>query len=135
MRKYLNLFILIGITFLIVKCNKKKDQETILEGTTTILVDETLTPIVEDQVQIFESIYKAKIKIEPKSESEVIQAFVNGSSEIAILSRKLTIEENKIFQSKKLVPKVAPFAKDGIALISNISNKDTLIALNDVIDF
>ncbi len=135
MRKYLNLFILIGITFLIVKCNKKKDQETILEGTTTILVDETLTPIVEDQVQIFESIYKAKIKIEPKSESEVIQALVNGSSGIAILSRKLTIEENKIFANKKIVPKVTPFAKDGIALISNISNKDTLVALNDIVDF
>ncbi len=135
MRKYGNLFVLIVITFLIIKCNKKKETETILEGTTTILVDETLTPIVEDQVQIFESVYKAKIKIESKSESEVIQAFVKGNSGIAILSRKLTDTEKKIFQSKKLIPKIAPFAKDAIAFISNKNNKDTLIALNDVIDF
>ena len=135
MRKYLNLFILIGITFLIIKCNKKKETETILEGNTTLLVDETLTPIIEDQVQIFESVYNAKLKIVPKSESEVIQAFVNGTSGIAILSRKLTEKENKIFENKKLFPKVTPFAKDAIALITNKSNKDTLIALNNIIDF
>jgi phosphate transport system substrate-binding protein len=135
MRKYLNLFVLIAITFIIVKCNKKKEPETLLEGNTTVLVDETLTPIVEDQVQIFESVYKAKIKLESKSESEVIQAFVNAGSGIAILSRKLTDEENKVFANKKIVPKTTPFAKDAIALISNKSNKDTLIALNDIVDF
>jgi len=34
-----------------------------------------------------------------------------------------------------LIPRVTPFAKDGIALIANKSNKDTLIALSDVVDF
>ena len=127
------------LVFLIVSCNKKEgskeQKETILEGTTTVLVDETLTPIVEDQVQIFESKYNAKVNIDSKSEGEVVQSLINNSSQVAILARTLTKKELSFFDSKKLIPKITPFAKDAIALIANKSNKDTLIALNDVVDF
>ena len=120
-----------------ITCNKSKSasNETILEGTTTVLVDESLTPIVEDQVQVFESNYKAKIKVQSKSEAEVIQALVLDSSSIAFLARKLNAQELKIFSQKKLVPRITPFAKDAIALISNKTNNDTLVELNDIIAF
>ncbi|PWA06409.1 PstS family phosphate ABC transporter substrate-binding protein [Flavobacterium psychrotolerans] len=125
------------LSFLILSCNNsgnsKPKSETILEGSTTILVDETLKPIVEDQIQVFESLYKAKISIDAKSEAEVIQSLVKDSSRIAILPRKLTIEEMKIFEAKNIVPKTTPFAKDAIALIANKNNNDTLIALKDII--
>jgi phosphate transport system substrate-binding protein len=65
------------------------------EGSTTFLVDETLTPIIESQIQIFEDRYTAKILIQPKSESEVIQALVKDSARIAILSRSLTKERTQ----------------------------------------
>jgi len=136
MRKYTKIFCFIAFLFLAFTCkNADAKRETILEGETTVIADETLAPIVDDQVQVFESLYNAKINIEPKSEAEAIQSLVNDSSRIAVLARKLTGDEIKVFQKRKLVPKVTPFAKDAIALITNRNNKDTLIALQEVIDF
>jgi len=134
-RKY-KVLAIVSFLFLFVACDKKEQKkETILKGSTTILVDETLTPIVEDQVEVFESKYDATIKLKSNSEAETINSLFNEKSSIAILSRKLTNEELKIFEQKKVTPKITEFATDAIAFISNKSNKDTLIALQDVINF
>lgn len=139
MIKYFKIVSIIFFSVLFTMCAKKgeskPENDTMLEGTTTILVDETLKPIIEDQVQIFESRYNAKITIVAKSEAEVIQSLVNDTSRIAILSRTLSNEELKFFEKKKITPKIRVFAKDAIALITNKNTKDTLIALQDVIDF
>ena len=139
MHKINKFLILVFVVILFVTCkqNEKKNlnKESILKGSATILVDETLTPIMEDQVAVFESYYSAKIKIVSKSESEVILSLFKEKSGIAILSRNLTIEENKIFEQKKITPKITKFATDAIALISNKSNNDTLIELKNVIEF
>jgi phosphate transport system substrate-binding protein len=139
MFKYSKFFILFLVVALFVMCNKKeqtkKSNETILKGTATIFVDETLTPILEDQVAVFESSYDAKIKIVSLSESELITSLFKDKSGIAVLTRNLTVNENKVFQQKKITPKITKFAQDAIAFISNKSNNDTLIALKDVIEF
>ena len=90
---------------------------------------------MEDQVAVFESSYDAKIKLVPKSESEMVLSLFNTKSGIAVLTRDLTVEENKIFAQKKITPKITKFATDAIAFISNKSNKDTLIDLKQVIEF
>jgi len=138
MRKYSHILVFVFFTVLVINCKRndvKQEKETFLEGETTILVDETLKPIIEDQVQIFESKYPAKINIIAKSEAEIIQSFVKDSSRLAVLTRTLTKKELHFFESKKLFPKITPFAKDAIALISNANNKDTLITLKEVLDF
>jgi phosphate transport system substrate-binding protein len=133
------IYILVFVSVLFVMCNQKgktnEDAESILKGSATIFVDETLTPIVEDQVAVFESKYDAKIEIVSKSESELIVSLFKEKSGIAILSRNLTLNENKIFEQKKITPKITKFATDAIAFISNKSNKDTLIELKSVIEF
>ena len=139
MNKINKVFVLFFIGFLFVTCNQKEkkntSKESILRGSATILVDETLTPIIEDQVAVFESNYDAKINIVSKSESEIVISLFKEKSGIAILSRNLTIEENKVFEQKKITPKITKFAKDAIAFISNKSNKDTLVELKSVIEF
>ena len=116
--------------------NQKSNNETILKGSTSILVDETLLPIIADQVEVFESLYAgSKIKIIAKSEAESVLALAKDTSKIAILSRKLNPEEEKVFESKKITPRTTVFAIDAIAFISNKRNKDTLVALQDVVDF
>ncbi|MDD5149646.1 MAG: substrate-binding domain-containing protein [Flavobacterium sp.] len=139
MFKINKVFILFFIGFLFVMCNQKdkKDvnKESILKGSATILVDETLAPIMEDQVAVFESKYDAKIKIVSKSESEIINSLFAEKSGIAVLTRNLTPEENKIFSQKKITPKITKFATDAVVFISNKSNKDTLIELKGVIEF
>ena len=139
MFKHNKLVLLLFLCICLVTCNKsdqsKNSKETILKGVATIFVDETLTPIVEDQVAIFESKYNAKIEIISKSEAEVLNSLLREKSSIAILTRNLTPIENKIFEQKKITPKITKFATDAIAFISNKSNKDTLIELMNVIDY
>jgi len=133
------LFIVGFVCLCFVMCNKSdksnNNKESILKGSTSIFVDETLVPIVEDQVAIFESKYDAKIKIVPKSEAEIIVALFKEKSGIAILTRNLTVNENKIFVEKKITPKITKFATDAIAFISSKSNKDTIVELETVIAF
>ena len=134
MRKYFNIIVYVFLIFLVITCKKSDSKETMLEGKTTMFVDETLKPILEDQVQIFESQYHAKITIKAKSEAEVIQALTKEGSGIAILSRTLNKQEVSYFNKKKIFPKITPFAKDAIALIVNKNTKDTLITLEQITD-
>lgn len=138
MRK-ISTFIIVFVCFLFVTCNKKEQKnssdESILKGSATVLVDETLKPIIEDQVAVFESKYDAKIKIVSKSESEVVLSLLKEKSVIAVLTRNLTVDENKIFLQKKITPKITKFATDAIAFISNKTNKDTLVSLKAVVEF
>ncbi len=139
MFKNSKIYILVLVSILFIMCNQKgetqKSNESILKGTATVFVDETLTPIIEDQVAVFESNYDAKIKIVSMSESELVVSLFKNKSGIAVLTRNLTVNENKIFEQKKITPKITKFATDAIAFISNKSNNDTLIALNSVIEF
>lgn len=117
------------------KCGKKEEKESILTGNATIWADETLSPVIEDQIMVFESEYDAKIKLISRSEAEVINALMADTATIAILSRQLTAQELKAFNSKEMYPRVTKFATDGIALICNSKSNDTLIALDDVLNF
>jgi phosphate transport system substrate-binding protein len=139
MYKFSKVILVAVVSFLLVMCKQNEEsqnnKETILKGSTTIYVDETLTPIVEDQVLVFENKYEAKIKIVSKSETETINSLLKEKSAIAILTRNLTVVENQIFEQKKITPKITKFAIDAVAFISNKSTKDTLIALKDVVEF
>ena len=140
MLKYSRVFSLLAFVFLFAMCNQKSKnesaKETILKGAIDITVDETVKPIVDDQVAVFEgTYYDAKITVKPKSEAEVINDLLNQKAKVAITTRNLTKEELERFEKSKINPRVTPFATDAIALISNKSNNDTLIALETVINF
>ncbi|PJJ10738.1 phosphate ABC transporter substrate-binding protein (PhoT family) [Flavobacterium sp. 1] len=134
-------FYLIFGSFIFFFFNCKKDEnnvlndETILKGKATIYVDETVTPIVEDEVMVFEGSYDAKFTLISESESEVLNSLFNKKASIVVLARNLSKKELNLFEQRKIVPKITKFAIDGIAFVSNKSSNDTLIALKDVIGF
>ncbi|MEO8240611.1 MAG: substrate-binding domain-containing protein [Flavobacterium sp.] len=140
MFKYSKFFGLVTVVLLFAMCNQKSqndsEKETILKGSLEITVDETVKPIVEDQVAVFlGTYYDAKISIKPKSEAELINDLLNQKAKVVITTRDLTKDEKDKFVKNKINPRVTPFATDAIAFISNKSNNDTLIALKTVIDF
>lgn len=140
MLKYSRVAGLVVFVFLFAMCNQKSknkaDKETILKGSMDVTVDETIKPIVEDQVAVFEgTYYDAKISIKAKSEAELINDLLNQKAKVVVVARNLTKEEKERFEKSKINPRVTPFATDAIAFISNKSNNDTLIALKTVLDF
>lgn len=125
-------------------CKKDKStqedspKETMLSGETSVFVDESLFPIVEDQVNVFESTYQnAKINIASGPESEIINAFLSGkdTTRLAILTRTLTADEEAMFKQKSITPKINRFAIDAIALIANYKQSKTTIELDDVLAY
>lgn len=128
----------LSLGLLVYACNnssKDKSGQTILKGKAEVYTDESLLPIVEDQVAVFESSYPAKITLVAKSEAEVVNALMSGRSKIAVLSRDLTEAEIAHFTEKKIIPRRTKFATDAIIFINNKGNNDSLISLADVIRF
>lgn len=133
--------ILIGFALLtllfVFSCKNKNNEnpDTILEGKATVYVDESILPIIEDEQAVFETEYTAKLKLVSQSENEIVNALLNDTAKIAVLTRVLSDRELKAFEAKKITPKMTPFAKDAIAFIRNKTSNDSLIALQDIIDF
>ena len=128
-------FVLLTLLF-VFSCQKKNEAiDTITEGKATIYVDESILPIIEDEVAVFEAEYNAKLYLVSKSENEIINDLFNDTARIIILTRTLSARELKAFQSKKINPKTRSFATDAVAFIKSKTTNDTLIALQDVIDF
>lgn len=141
MKKYLKYCLVLPIVIFgfIFSCTKKDPNapksDTIVEGKTSILIDETLLPIIEDQLAVFENNYNSKITLLPQSEKESVLALTNGKADIVVLSRELNKEEQALFKQKKIVPRSTPFAIDALAFIKNKKSNDTLIDLKEIIDF
>ncbi|MGO4771679.1 PstS family phosphate ABC transporter substrate-binding protein [Flavobacterium sp. W22_SRS_FK3] len=140
MLKYVKILGLIVFIFLFAMCNQKSkkdsEKETILKGSVTITVDETVKPIVDDQIAVFEgTYYGARVTVNAKSEAELFNDLLNKKTKVVISARDLTQEEKNKFEKLKINPRVTPFATDAIAFISNKDSNDTLIELKTVIDF
>ena len=129
------LIALLSASSFFISCKDKssKDPQTITSGNISIVVDETLAPIIQDQLAIFESTYSdASIELIERPEKLAINHLLSDSSKVAVLSRKLTPEEEKFFESKKIVPRTTRFAIDGIAVITNKSNPRSEIHIEEL---
>lgn len=77
-----------------VSCKTKKPQpaDTGTAGTIHISVDEAFKPIIEEQIQVFESAYpKAKIIAHYKPEAECWQDLLNDSTRMVIVTKNSQI--------------------------------------------
>ena len=109
-----------------------ENQETILTGEIDLYVDQTLQSLVEGQIEVFESQYNAKIHLTAKSESEIVNDLLSGKTNMAVLTRRLTKEEENYFTNKKIIPRVSHFASDAVVFIRNKKSNDTLLDLDEV---
>jgi len=119
-----------------VSCKTKKPQpaDTGTTGTIHISVDEAFKPIIEEQIQVFESAYpKAKIIAHYKPEAECWQDLLNDSTRMVIVTKKLTNNEARYyFDSLGLYPKSELLARDAVALVVNRNAADSVFTKEDV---
>lgn len=112
---------------------KEVAEENLIIGSNTIWVDNTIQPIIEDELAVFHSIYdRAHITQVNKTENELLNAFAKDSAKILVMARKLTAAEEASITKAGLVAQVTPFATDAIALITNKKAADTVMNLEEV---
>jgi len=141
MPKYLKIiffsFVLVFAIVFVNSCKDKKAMEeaALKESKATFLVDETVMPFMEDQVSVYESQKPAKITLVPKAETEILSQIEKGEDGLLVMSRVLNEGEQRAFTNKKIVPKITQIAIDGIALIVNKKATDSVVDLQNIIDF
>jgi phosphate transport system substrate-binding protein len=126
-----------SVSFIAVSCDATviKELSTPTSGTETIICDETFKPIIEDEKNVFESLYQnATIQAQYKNENDAIDCLLKDSTHLAIVTRRLSNEEKGYFESKQLFPKEVLIAYDAIAIIVHPSNNDTMLTLNQLKD-
>ena len=115
--------------------NKAKDKhtDTATSGVIQISADESFRDIVQQEIDVFESIYvQAGIMPIYASEVDAINLLLKDSVRLAVASRQLTEAEKEGLAQKKLFPKEIKIATDGIALIVNKQNADSMISIPDL---
>ena len=129
----------IVLVFLVfISCKGKKTNsipESRTSGKTTLLVDESFSRVLDDQIEVFIDDYpNAKVTTILGNEAKILPRFLNGEQRMIILSRMLKPSEERYYKQKQIPIFTDRFAIDGIALITNNENIDTLITAKEVFD-
>jgi phosphate transport system substrate-binding protein len=112
----------------------KIPRETPTSGTIQISVDESFRPVIDSQIQVFESSFP-DVKIVPhyKPEADCFRDLSTDSTRMIIVTRGLSREEEKFYiDSFHLTPTVGILAYDAIAVIVNNTSKDSIFEMKDI---
>ncbi|GAA6530221.1 MAG: substrate-binding domain-containing protein [Prevotella sp.] len=136
-KRFANVLLLLGLLMVIASCgpHKRKDgrTDTYSSGVISIASDESFSPIVEEEREVFESIYpKAKIKPIYTDETDAVNELMKGKIYLVITSRDFSKKEYANLRSRKFMPQAIKLAYDGLALIVNRENTDTCLTVNQV---
>ncbi len=135
--KFLSLAVIIAFAF--TKCdnanpNAQHYSDSPSEGTIHISVDESFKPIIDSQIQVFESQYpKAKIIAEYKPEAECIKDLQKDSTRLIIITREPN--ENEIQYVKDKIGVQLNWNKvayDAMTIVVNKQSKDSLFSMADL---
>lgn len=121
---------------LLIACNRNENKvkmrtDTLSSGVARIVVDEGLAPIIQQQVDVFEGTYpNATIIPVYTSDREAYRLFNEDSIRLIIGTRELTASEKQAVADRKQKLRSQRLAVDGIALIVNKNNTDTMISVD-----
>jgi phosphate transport system substrate-binding protein len=127
----------LAATALLASCGQSskpgEERDTPTSGTIRISVDETYRPLMEAEIKVFESLYKkAHIIAEYKPEADCFKDLLADSSRLIFVTRDFSEEEKAYIKEKKITPQSMLLAWDGVALITNHSNPDTILTMDQV---
>lgn len=131
-----SIWLTVMVTLAVVSACRSKSGEgptdTYSSGVIAIAADESFEPIVQEEIDVFESLYPLT-GIVPRytTEVEVINLLLKDSVRLAIATRTLTEEEMNSFHSRKFYPREIKLATDGLTLIVNRANQDSLMTVRD----
>ena len=118
------------ILLLLSACDRRKITRTDTEtsGFALIAADECFAPIIKEELDVFTGLNpEAKIQPVYVGEKAAFDLITTDSIRLIIAARELTDNEKAQIEAKKLVVRSQKIARDGIALIINKVNTDSLI--------
>lgn len=128
-------FLLLGAS-IISGCGNESTtpMETITSGHINVSVDESFKPVIDSQVQVYESLFPdAHVNVLYKPEAECLKDLNNDSIRMVIVTRGLTRDEEQVLHNKlSYTPTYGLLAYDAIAVITNRSSKDSLFTMQDI---
>lgn len=132
-----SIFILtVAFLFSATSCLKKTNErftDTVTSGVISIAVDQSFEPVIQQEINVFESIYTLSgIVPQYVSETEAVNLILKDSVRLAISTRPFTQEEVNSLNERKFFPKSMRIAYDAIAIIVNKNNTDTLISIDQL---
>lgn len=114
--------------------NEKSVIENLRSGTIHISADESFKPVIDSQIQVFESSYpEAKVIVHYKPEAECLKDFAVDSIRMIIATRGYTKnEEQFMLDSLNTLPSKMTAAYDAIAVIVHPAAKDSLFTMDEL---
>ena len=128
---------LILITFLILSsssCGRTTQNETGTDLAPTIYVDETLEPVIKEEVFVFDSMEGSSLNVKYVPENIAIDMLLKDSTALVIVSNPLDSGEINYMNKKSYYPKVSKLAVDAVAVIANLDCKDSVLSISTVKD-
>jgi len=107
--------------------------DTITSGEASVVCDDCFSPIMEEELAVFHSLYEdAKITPVYTNEVDGMNLFLKDSIRLIVAARDLSTAEFKSLESRNLSPRSCMISIDGIALIINKHNRDSLISVSEL---
>ena len=102
-------------------------------GTITVAADESFLPLVTQLTSAYSGIYpNVCFNVVFKPEQEAINMMLRDSARIVFTTRKLTKNERLSLDEQKVKGATEKIATDGVALIINRANTDSLITMDEL---
>lgn len=111
------------------KQSKDGRTDTYSSGTISFVSDESFSPIVEEEREVFQHDYPAAT-VTPiyTSESDAINQLLDGKTCLAFTARDFRPAELEGIKANKILPQSIKIGYDALALIVNKGSRDTLIS-------
>jgi phosphate transport system substrate-binding protein len=131
MSKSIFFYLLVIVLGSLSSCKRPEDSTS--HGKITITADESLQPMVEQLCQAYEAIHpETSFKVLYRPEQQATAAVLKDSSRLAFITRELTSDEQRMLTSKGIRYNPQYIATDGVALLTNRTNIDSLITLEEL---
>jgi phosphate transport system substrate-binding protein len=106
-------------------------DETLFSGVIRIAADESLAPVVQEELDVFEAQYVlAGVIPRYTNEVEAMNLLLMDSLRFVVATRPFSEGELKGLRNRKFIPKSIKIATDGLALIVHKSNPDSMMSVS-----
>ena len=124
---------LIALGLVMSGCKEEKKLDSPSQGQITVAADESYQPLTEEITRTYQLLYpRTKFDLVFKPEREAIRLMLEDKARICIVSRRLTTNEQRGLDQHKIVGSATRIATDGVALIINKANTDSLMTMKEI---